>query len=132
MRSGDPATSTAPPAFNAIESGAQSAGECGHHHGLRNWTLIGPQPTDAGSTYVTAGRVNAIAIDPRSNKTYTSARRRAGLENHDGGANWLPLTDAQVSLATGAIALDPNNPDTVYVGTGEENFAGDSYYGAGF
>src|ERR1041385_2391546 len=31
----------------------------------------------------------------------------------------------------GAIALDPSNPDTIYAGTGEENFAQDSYYGAG-
>ncbi len=97
-----------------------------------NWTLIGPQPTDAGSTYVTAGRVNAIAIDPRSNKTvYIGAAEGGVWKTTDGGVNWLPLTDAQVSLASGAIALDPNNPDTVYVGTGEENFAQDSYYGAG-
>ncbi|HEY6393275.1 MAG TPA: hypothetical protein VIX89_18480, partial [Bryobacteraceae bacterium] len=32
---------------------------------------------------------------------------------------------------SGAIAIDPTQPDTVYVGTGEENFAQDSYYGAG-
>src|SRR5260370_30639509 len=29
-----------------------------------NWTLIGPSPTGAGTINVTAGRVNAIAIDP--------------------------------------------------------------------
>lgn len=97
-----------------------------------NWTLIGPQPTDAGSTYVTAGRVNAIAIDPRSNSTvYIGAAEGGVWKTTDGGTTWLPLTDAQVSLASGAIALDPKNPDTVYVGTGEENFAQDSYYGAG-
>ena len=32
-----------------------------------NWTLIGPRPTNGGSSYVTAGRVNAIAVDPRDN-----------------------------------------------------------------
>src|SRR6202790_93284 len=37
--------------------------------GSSNWTSIGPKPTDGGSTYVTAGRVNAIAIDPRDNNT---------------------------------------------------------------
>ena len=31
----------------------------------------------------------------------------------------------------GSIAIDPSNHSTVYVGTGEENFSGDSYYGAG-
>jgi len=47
------------------------------------------------------------------------------------GANWTPLTTTQFSLATGAIAVDPNNHLNVYVGTGEENFSGDSYYGGG-
>ncbi len=49
----------------------------------------------------------------------------------DGGTNWTALTDAQVSLAVGSIALDPKNPSTIFVGTGEANNAGDSYYGAG-
>src|SRR5438093_1367516 len=31
------------------------------------WTLIGPRPTDGGTNRATAGRVNAIAIDPRNN-----------------------------------------------------------------
>jgi len=49
----------------------------------------------------------------------------------DGGANWTPLADDQPSLATGSIALAPSSPDIVYVGTGEQNNSGDSYYGAG-
>src|SRR5258708_209146 len=97
-----------------------------------NWTLIGPRPTGAGSSNVTAGRVNAIAIDPRDNNTvYIGAAEGGGWKTTDGGANWTPLTDDQPSIANGAIALDPTNPDIVYVGTGEENFAQDSYYGAG-
>ncbi|MBZ5621098.1 MAG: hypothetical protein LAQ69_20585, partial [Acidobacteriia bacterium] len=97
-----------------------------------NWALIGPKPTDAGSPSVTSGRVNAIAIDPRDNNVvYIGAAEGGVWKTTDGGVNWTPLTDAQASLANGAIVLDPNNPDTVYVGTGEENFSGDSYYGAG-
>ncbi len=96
------------------------------------WTSIGPKPTDFGSTYVTAGRVNAIAIDPRDNNiVYIGAAEGGVWKTTDGGANWKPLTDNEASLASGAIAIDPTNPDTVYVGTGEENFAIDSYYGAG-
>src|SRR5580692_6017246 len=34
-----------------------------------SWTSIGPQPTSAGTIFVTAGRVNSIAIDPRNSKT---------------------------------------------------------------
>ncbi|HEV2688375.1 MAG TPA: hypothetical protein VGV35_07465, partial [Bryobacteraceae bacterium] len=97
-----------------------------------NWTSIGPKPTDLGSTYVTAGRVNALAIDPRDNNVVYAGGAEGGVwKTTDGGANWTPLTDDQNSLANGAIAIDPSNPDTVYVGTGEENFAIDSYYGAG-
>lgn len=96
------------------------------------WTSIGPKPTDGGSTYVTAGRVNAIAIDPRDNNVVYIGTAEGGVwKTTDGGANWKPLTDDQPSLAMGAIVLDPSNPDIVYVGTGEENFAFDSYYGAG-
>src|SRR5690348_7721681 len=97
-----------------------------------NWTLIGPRPTDSGSNYVTAGRVNAIAIDPRDNNVvYMGAAEGGVWKTIDGGATWKPLTDDQPTLANGAIALDPTNPDIVFVGTGEENFAIDSYYGAG-
>ena len=97
-----------------------------------NWTSIGPRPTDGGSTYVTAGRVNAVAVDPRDNNTvYIGAAEGGVWKTTDGGVSWTPLTDNQASLASGAIAIDPAHPDTVYVGTGEENFAQDSYYGAG-
>src|ERR1700690_1089872 len=89
-----------------------------------NWTLIGPRPTDGGTARATAGRVNAIAIDPRNNDViYIGAAEGGVWKTADGGVNWTPLTDNQLSLANGAIALDPNQPDTVYVGTGEENFA---------
>jgi photosystem II stability/assembly factor-like uncharacterized protein len=49
----------------------------------------------------------------------------------DGGTSWTALTDTQPSLAVGSIAIDPNNTSIIYVGTGEQNYAQDSYYGAG-
>src|SRR5579863_2336382 len=97
-----------------------------------SWTPIGPQPTNAGTAFVTAGRINSIAIDTRNNNTLYAGAAEGGVwKSTDGGTTWKPLTDAQPSMANGAIALDPSNPDIVYVGTGEENFAIDSYYGAG-
>ena len=97
------------------------------------WKLIGPEPTSfLFGGYVTAGRVNAIAIDPRdSNTVYIGAAEGGVWKTKDGGITWTPLTDSQPSLAMGAIVLDPTNPDIVYAGTGEENFAVDNYYGAG-
>ncbi|MEJ2698046.1 MAG: VCBS repeat-containing protein [Desulfuromonadales bacterium] len=34
---------------------------------------------------------------------------------------WQPLTDAYPSLAVGALAFDPDNPDTFYLGTGSKS-----------
>jgi uncharacterized protein (TIGR03437 family) len=104
------------------------------------WTLIGPRPTNtlaeygpggAGLPYA-AGRVAALAVDPRdANVAYLGAAGGGVWKTTDGGQNWQPLTDDQPSLASGSIAIAPSDPDIVYVGTGEDNNSGDSYYGAG-
>ncbi len=53
--------------------------------------------------------------------------------NH--GVSWVPLTDYLGSLAVGAITIAPGthalNQATIYLGSGEGNFAGDSYSGIG-
>lgn len=111
-----------------------------------SWTPIGPQPTQPsldcvltdcpGNGYPSdSGRVTALAVDPRDvtgNTVYLGAAEGGVWVTTNGGQSWTPLTDSQPSLAVGSIALDPTtNPTTIYVGTGEENFNGDAYYGAG-
>lgn len=79
-----------------------------------------------------SGRVTALAIDPGNTSAIYLGGAQGGVwKTTNGGTTWTPLTDTQSSLATGSIVLDPTNSNTVYVGTGEENFSGDSYYGAG-
>ena len=39
--------------------------------------------------------------------------------------------DGALSLAIGAIAIAPSQPDTIYVGTGEVGFAQDCFFGVG-
>ena len=96
------------------------------------WTFIGPEPINYGSSYYNSGRIASFVIDPRSNNTVYAGAAEGGVwKTTNGGQNWTPLTDNQPALAIGALALDPSNPNTVYAGTGEENFAGDSYSGVG-
>ncbi|HKW65252.1 MAG TPA: hypothetical protein VJN89_22055, partial [Candidatus Acidoferrum sp.] len=107
------------------------------------WHLMGPQPvnepfTGTNTGYPTAsGRVTAIAVDPSTPSTVYIGGAAGGVwKTTDGGTTWTPLTDSQPSLAVGSIAIDPNSCSpapcsTIYVGTGEDNFNGDAFYGAG-
>jgi len=105
------------------------------------WTSIGPQPTASGFFGPVSGRVTALAVDPcdSSGKTIYAGAAQGGVwKSTDGGTNWTPLTDSQLSISTGSLALDPVLTDcsgghtgAIYYGTGEENFAFDSFYGAG-
>ncbi|MGB6688245.1 MAG: IPT/TIG domain-containing protein [Terracidiphilus sp.] len=94
------------------------------------WKLIGPEPV---SFYgIDSGRVSALAIDPANPRIVYMGGAEGGVwKSTNGGETWTPIGDTQVTLAIGAIAIDPNNSNTVYAATGEENFAIDSYYGAG-
>lgn len=110
------------------------AAEAAHEHpaGL-TWKPLGPQPIDTPYTDpVVSGRVSALAVDSaNADHVYLGGAQGGIWQTTDGGKTWAALTDGQASLATGSILLDTGNPGTLYVGTGEENFVGDSYYGAG-
>jgi hypothetical protein len=98
-----------------------------------SWKLIGPKPINTPYTDpVVSGRVSGLAVDPGNPSVVYAGAAQGGIwKTTTAGSSWLPLTDSQASLAVGSIALDPANSNTIYVGTGEENFSGDSYYGAG-
>jgi len=108
------------------------------------WTKSGPQPIgtigpdaslnsgDYVGSLPVAGRVSVIAPDPvNANIAYLGGASGGVWKTTDGGVSWSPKFDSQPSLSMGAIAVDPSNTQTVWVGTGEPNSSGDSYYGSG-
>jgi photosystem II stability/assembly factor-like uncharacterized protein len=105
--------------------------------GKSNWVQLGPTTIPNGQTYSNArvkvtGRVTAIIVDKTDpNIIYLGAAQGGVWKTIDGGNNWVPKSDNEVSLAIGALAMDPTNHQILYVGTGEGNFSGDSYYGNG-
>jgi HYDIN/CFA65/VesB-like, Ig-like domain len=109
------------------------------------WTFIGPQPllneTPAfGGVGVGAalsgatGRVTALLADSASAGRLFVGTASGGLwMRANAGASFAPIFDQQPTLAIGSLAIDgatAPNP-TLYVGTGEGDNSGDSYYGEG-
>lgn len=99
--------------------------------GGRNWTPLGPSVVTGGQAKgrpSVAGRVSGIAIAPGGSILYAATANGGVFRSDDAGVTWTSLMDAfdvdptnfaSTSLACGAIAIAPNDPDRVYVGTGE-------------
>ena len=106
-----------------------------HNVAPEEWVSVGPDGTPVASNDVGAGQVNTLAIHPTdANTLYIGASEGGVWKTTDGGTSWTPLTDLQLvrpsttgqrkgTISIGSIAIDPNHPETVYVGTGDPNVA---------
>ncbi len=66
------------------------------------------------------GRIADIAVSPADPSTWFVAVGSGGLwKTTNAGTTWMPVFDDQSSYSIGVVTLDPNNPDVVWVGTGE-------------
>lgn len=78
------------------------------------------------------GRFNALAMSPTNqNIIYAGAANGGIFKTTNGGTTWFPIFDDNPYLAIGEITLDPNDENTIYVGTGDKNFGGGSFLGNG-
>ena len=69
-----------------------------------------------------SGRISDFAVLPGGGHAYYVATASGGLWlTTDNGTTWTPLFDGEDSYALGVVELDPENPRTVWVGTGENN-----------
>ena len=99
--------------------------------GTNGWTAIGPGSIP-GLFQASAGRIAALALQPGNNNIVYAAGAQGGVwKTINGGANWVPLSDNECSLAMGALEIDPVNPNIIYAGTGEFTNSASSYYGCG-
>lgn len=81
-----------------------------------------------------SGRISDLVVHPDSKAHWIVAASSGGIwETRNAGTSWTPLFDEQPSYAIGAIAMDPSDSQTLWVGTGESNTqrsvaAGDGVY----
>ena len=67
-----------------------------------------------------SGRIADIAIDPHDNNCWYIAVGSGGVwKTKNAGVTWKPLFDEQSSYSIGCVCIDPNNSNTIWVGTGE-------------
>ena len=80
----------------------------------------------------TSGRVSGFAVDASNPSHYFVAAASGGVwKTLNNGTTWTPVFDNEGSYSIGAIVLDPKNPLTVWVGTGENNSQRSVSYGNG-
>lgn len=88
------------------------------------WRHIGP--------LLMSGRVTDIAKPRQLPGTFYVATASGGIwKTVNEGTTWISLFDDAPSASVGAVAVDPQNPDTVWLGLGESNIFRSSMSGTG-
>jgi hypothetical protein len=95
-----------------------------------SWTSLGPASSQGG--YIGVGRVNCIAFHPTNANIIWVGTPTGGLwKSTNGGVNWTTNTDNLVpalSLGVSSIAINPSNPNTMYIATGDKGTSSYNYF----
>ncbi|HSG81846.1 MAG TPA: glycosyl hydrolase, partial [Gemmatimonadota bacterium] len=101
-----------------VPSGAVTAQQAGSRLGATDYQAlafrnIGPA--------INGGRIAHIAIHPQNRNVWYVAVGSGGVwKTENAGTTWQPIFDDQPSYSIGSLAIDPSEPSTVWVGTGED------------
>jgi len=118
---------------NPFAARAQPSGGAGTIEDIAGHSWINLGPTSANFQYNGAryqgndsGRVADIAVDPRDPDVVYMAASAGGLwktydffSADDEKPTWHPIFDTVANISIGALALDPSNPDAIYVALGD-------------
>ena len=81
---------------------------------------------------IASGRVSDIAVHPQKRHVYYVASSSGGVwKTENNGTTWTPTFDSEGSYSIGCVSIDPSNPHTVWVGSGENNNQRSVSYGDG-
>jgi len=81
---------------------------------------------------LTSGRISDFAVNPKNpSEIYVASASGGVWKTINAGTTFTPIFDRQGSYSIGCISMDPNNPNTIWVGTGENNNQRSVAYGDG-
>jgi photosystem II stability/assembly factor-like uncharacterized protein len=111
------------PAGNAADND-ESSGLTDHPFAGLALRPIGPA--------ITSGRISDFAFHPeRKQEYYVAVSSGNVFKTTNNGITWDAIFENEGSYATGVVTLDPSDPHTVWVGTGENNSQRSVGYGDG-
>jgi photosystem II stability/assembly factor-like uncharacterized protein len=88
------------------------------------WRSIGPSNM--------GGRATDVEGVPGNPNIVYAATGAGGLwKTTNGGVTWKPIFERQNTISIGDIALEPDNPEVIWVGTGESNTRNSVSFGDG-
>jgi photosystem II stability/assembly factor-like uncharacterized protein len=115
LSGGDPGTTATTGANGVIDSKTFDRLE---------WRSIGPA--------IFSGRTADVEGVPGNPNIVYVASASGGLwKTANGGITWRPIFERQGTISIGDIALEPNNPEVIWVGTGEANARNSISFGDG-
>lgn len=86
---------------------------------LNEDTFSGFKLRNIGPAFM-SGRIADIAVHPNKPHCWYVAVGSGGVwKTENAGTTWTPLFDKQSVYSTGCITIDQNNPNVIWVGTGE-------------
>ncbi len=93
-------------------------------YSVLNWRNIGPA--------VTSGRIADIAVHPKDENLWYIASASGGVfKTTNAGTTFEPVFDNAGAYSIGCISIDKNNPNVIWVGSGENNNQRSVSYGDG-
>jgi len=97
------------------------------------WKAVGPFSSAFGGWRFgnVSGRIAALAKDPKTGVLYAGSASGGLWKTTDEGVSWTPLFDNAGTQTIGALAIDPQDPATIWAGTGENVSWCEQYFGIG-
>ncbi|MEM9667350.1 MAG: hypothetical protein AAF950_00365 [Pseudomonadota bacterium] len=117
--------------FGAVLAAALIVAPCGAAQPIDGSMFAGMKARLVGPATM-SGRIAAVdSVADNPNFIVAGASTGGVWISENGGLNWTPVFDDQPVASIGAVAINQQNPDIIWVGTGEGNVRNSTSVGGG-